>query len=143
MKNIQTTFISSVSLAETLFTLPSDYSFLNLVPVIHKIDQPTLRFSKVRKRFMEVKVSPLSQVAINEKQWSCYPAYWDNKLTYIYIHEDNLFQGLAFCNLFERALVENPETKPEVIYLFGMKDYNSDLPTIFHRDIKNDITLIF
>jgi len=142
IKNIQTTLNSSVSLLNYNFNLPSDYSFLNEVPLLHDFNQPTLKFSKRRKKFIQVKESPLAHVSINEKQWFCYPAHWNNKLTYIYIHEDQMSQGLAFCNLFERAAIEG-DAKPEVIYMFGMRDFNSDLPSIFHTDTKNDITLIY
>lgn len=142
IKNIQTTLNSSVSLLNYNFNLPSDYSFLNEVPLLEDFNQPSLNFPKRRKKFIQVKESPLSEVSINEKDWFCYPAYWNNKLTYIYIHEGHLGQGLAFCNLFERAAIET-DTKPEVIYLFGMRDFNSDLPCVFHNDLKNDIILIY
>ena len=142
MKNIQTTLNSSVSLSNYNFNLPSEYAFLNDVPLLHDFNQPTLHFSKRRKKFIQVKKNPLKQVSINEKQWFCYPAYWNDKLTYIYIHEDHLSQGLAFCNLFQRAPME-VYTKPEVIYMFGMRDFNSDLPNVFHDDKKNNITLIY
>ncbi len=143
IKNIQTTLNSSVSLLSSQFNLPADYAFLKKVPLIKDFAQPTLQFSKKRKRFIQVKESPLLGVSINEKHWLCYPAYWNNKLTYIYIHENQLSQGLAFCNLFERAHIDVSLATPEVIYLFGMRDFNSELPTLFHRDTQNDITLIY
>ena len=143
IKNIQTTLNSSVSLLSSQFNLPADYSFLNKVPLIGSFNQPTLQFSKKTKRFIQVKESPLAGVSINENQWLCYPAYWNTKLTYIYIHEKQLSQGLAFCNLFERAHIDVSVAVPEVIYLFGMRDFNSELPTVFHRDTQNDITLIY
>lgn len=143
IKNMQTTINSSVALEVNKFNLPEDYSFLVGVPLIESFTQPTLNFSKVTKKFIQVKESPLLEVSINEKEWLCYPAYWSGKLTYIYIHEDNIGEGLAFCNLFTRANIDVSEVTPEVIYMFGMRDFNSDLPSVFHQDIKNNITLIY
>jgi len=143
IKNMQTTVNSSVSLKANYFNLPEDYSFLGKVPLIHNFDQPTLKFSKATKKFIQVKESPLSDVSINEKEWLCYPAYWNEQLTYIYIHESNLGEGLAFCNLFTKANIDVSEVTPQVIYMFGMRDFNSDLPSVFHQDVKNNITLIY
>jgi len=143
IKNIQTTLNSSVSLLNNQFNLPADYSFLKNVPLMTDFNQPPLKFAKKTKRFIQVKESPLSDVSINEVEWLCYPVHWNSKLTYIYIHEDNLDQGLAFCNLFEKARIDISEVLPQVIYLFGMRDFDSELPNIFHQDTKNDITLIY
>ena len=90
--------------------------------------------------FQEVSKNPLYDCLINEENWFCYPAKVGEFLAYIYFHKDFMSQGVSLGNLFELAKEEEYSSKkPDIIYVFGARDYEAEMKTVFHMDRDNDV----
>ena len=49
-------------------------------------------------------------------------------------------QGIALCNLFELAREEEYKNrKPDIIYVYGVKDYDTEMKTVFYDDKENNM----
>ncbi|AWI07463.1 hypothetical protein [Clostridium drakei] len=126
---------------------PSGYECLNKIPFIESIvvDPPFITYPKKNKRdgmFTECYENPLKNCAINVDHWFCYPAKVGELLAYIYFHRDFMAHGVTLCNLFELAKGDECRgKKPDIVYVFGVRDNNEDMQTIFYDDKENDIML--
>lgn len=124
---------------------PAEYSFLERVPFIETIilQPPFITYPKRNTRtgiFQEVFENPLKDVCINEENWFCYPAKIGESLAFIYFNRFFMSQGIALCNLFELAREEEYKNrKPDIIYVYGVKDYDTEMKTVFYDDKENNM----
>ncbi|WP_319370942.1 phosphoenolpyruvate carboxykinase [uncultured Ilyobacter sp.] len=132
---------------EVKWPAPHEYSFLERVPFIETIilEPPFIIYPKKNKRegiTEEVFTSPLLEASVNEHHWFCYPAKVGTLLAYIYFHKDFMCHGVTLCNLFELAKEdEYRNKKPDIIYVYGMKDFQVEKRTCFYKDKENSIIL--
>ncbi len=126
---------------------PEEYSSVREIPFIEKIvlDLPFITYPKKNTRdgaFEEVGSNPIADSRINPDHWFCYPAKVGSLLAYLYFHRDFMSHGIALCNLFEMARKdEYMGKKPDIVYVFGCKDNEERVKTVFYDDKKNDIML--
>lgn len=124
---------------------PDEYTFLKHVPFIESVIlmPPFITYPKKNKRtgiFQEVFSNPLKDCVIRQDHWFCYPAKVGEVLAYIYFHRDFMSQGVTLSNLFELAREEEYRNKkPDLLYVFGARDYNRDKKTVFYHDKENDV----
>jgi len=134
-------------LNNTVWPCPYDYEILEEIPFINTIilEAPFITYPKKNTRdgfFQETFKNPLSNCYINKDHWFCYPAKVGELLAYIYFHRDLMAHGVTLCNLFEMAKEEDCRgKKPDIIYVFGAKDDNNEVRTLFYDDEKNGIML--
>ncbi|WP_026882839.1 phosphoenolpyruvate carboxykinase [Clostridium akagii] len=109
------------------------------------IDPPFIIYPKKNTRdglFSEVYSNPLKGCSIEKEHWYCMPVKVGELLAFIYFHRDFMGHGIALCNLFEMARGEEYENKkPDIVYVFGAKDNDDKVKTVFYDDTKNDIML--
>lgn len=126
---------------------PAEYSFLERVPFIETIilQPPFITYPKRNTRtgiFQEVFENPLKDVCINEENWFCYPAKVGESLAFIYFDRYFMSQGIALCNLFELAREEEYKNRrPDIIYVYGVKDYDTEMKTVFYDDKENNMII--
>lgn len=140
---------SCIMISKILWPMPKGYEILEDIPFIDSIllETPFITYPKRNTRtgmFSETYENPLNYANLNEDHWFCYPAKVGELLAYIYFHRDFMEHGITLCNLFEMARKEECRgRKPDMIYVFGAKDRDSDneLKTVFYNDEKNDIML--
>lgn len=126
---------------------PKDYKCLQNIPFIKSImiDPPFIIYPKKNTRdgmFNECFENPLKGCSTNVDHWFCYPAKVGGLLAYIYFHRDFMAHGVTLCNLFQIAKKDEYENrKPDIVYVFGMKDDCEKMRTIFYDDTENDIML--
>jgi hypothetical protein len=126
---------------------PVEYTCIKDVPFIESIllDVPFITYPKRNTRdgfFSEVYKNPLRFCSVNPDHWFCYPAKVGDLLAYIYFHRDFMSHGIALCNLFELAKKEEyVGRKPDIVYVFGGREKNKVIKTVFYDDIENDIML--
>lgn len=136
-----------IMIHEMEWVRPNGYEALEEVPFIDHIllETPFITYPKKNTRdgmFTEIKYNPLKYAQINKEHWFCYPAKIGGLLTFIYFHRDFMEHGITLCNLFEMARSEETRgRKPDIIYVFGAKDNDEDLKTVFFDDVQNDIML--
>lgn len=129
------------------WTCPESYSQLKRIPFIKTIllDPPFITYPKKNTRegfFEETFVNPMNDAKINPDHWFCYPAKVGTLLAFIYFHRDFMSHGISLCNLFEMAAKEEyMNKKPDMIYVFGMRDTNKKSDTVFYDDADNGIML--
>lgn len=129
---------------EMTWELPLGYECLDGIPFIESIvlRPPFICYPKRNKRtgtYPEVLYNPLADIVTNPGHWLCYPAKVGESLAYVYFHRDYMCHGLALCNLFELAKVDEYKgKKPDLVYVFGARS-DSDLESRFYHDLKNDI----
>lgn len=126
---------------------PKDYKCLENVPFIKSImiDPPFIIYPKKNTRdgmFSECFENPIKGCNINVDHWFCYPAKVGDLLAYIYFHRDFMAHGVTMCNLFQIAKEDEYENrKPDIVYVFGMKDSCEKMKTVFYDDTENGIML--
>jgi energy-coupling factor transporter ATP-binding protein EcfA2 len=129
------------------WNLPQEYSVLKNIPFITSIllNPPFISYPKKNTRsgvFNEVFENPLEECTINKDHFFCYPAKVGSLLAYIYFHRDFMSHGVTLCNLFEMAKEEEYKNgKPDIIYVFGVRDISEKVKTVFYDDEKNNIML--
>lgn len=134
---------SSVIVRKSKIAYPDYCSWLNKIPFITKvmIETPYITYTKSNKRdgfFKEVFENPISDINIDTEEYLCYPAKIADNLIYVYFHIDYITHGISASNLFELASEEEVvNTKPDGIYVFGVKD-TRDLD-IFYEDKENNL----
>ncbi|MCB2286594.1 phosphoenolpyruvate carboxykinase [Clostridium algidicarnis] len=132
-------------LNQTNFVYGKGYECLCKIPFIQSIvlDTPFITYPKKNTRdgiFNESFENPLKDCSINTDHWFCYPAKVGTLLAYIYFHRDFMAHGVTLCNLFEMAKEEEyKDKKPDIIYVFGAKDEEKQMKTVFYDDVENDI----
>ncbi|NEZ46904.1 phosphoenolpyruvate carboxykinase [Clostridium niameyense] len=138
---------AGVILNSSSWDAPNEYEVLKKVPFIESIllDPPFITYPKKNKRdgmFTETDDNPLKNCRINVDHWFCYPAKVGSLLAYIYFHRDFMDHGITLCNLFEMAREEEyREKNPDIVYVFGARDHDKDIKTVFYNDKKNNIML--
>ena len=136
---------SCIMINKVLWPIPDDYVALEKIQFIDSIllETPFITYPKKNTRtgmFKEVFDNPIKRTNINSEHWFCYPAKVGELLAYIYFHRDYMAHGITLCNLFEMARTEEYRgRKPDIIYVFGARDSDGDLKTVFYEDTKNDI----
>ncbi|WP_459480525.1 phosphoenolpyruvate carboxykinase (ATP) [Clostridium saccharoperbutylacetonicum] len=136
-----------IMIHEMEWVRPDGYEALEEIPFIDHIllETPFITYPKKNTRdgmFTEINYNPLKYAQINKEHWFCYPAKIGGLLTFIYFHRDFMEHGITLCNLFEMARSEETRgRKPDIIYVFGAKDDDDELKTVFFDDVQNDIML--
>ncbi|AGF54888.1 energy-coupling factor transporter ATP-binding protein EcfA2 [Clostridium saccharoperbutylacetonicum] len=136
-----------IMIHEMEWVRPDGYEALEEIPFIDHIllETPFITYPKKNTRdgmFTEINYNPLKYAQINKEHWFCYPAKIGGLLTFIYFHRDFMEHGITLCNLFEMARSEETRgRKPDIIYVFGAKDDDDELKTVFFDDAQNDIML--
>jgi nitrogen regulatory protein PII-like uncharacterized protein len=136
-----------IMIHEMEWARPNGYEELEDIPFIDHIllETPFITYPKKNTRdgmFTEIKYNPLKYAQINKEHWFCYPAKIGGLLTFIYFHRDFMEHGITLCNLFEMARSEETRgRKPDIIYVYGAKDDDEELKTVFFDDAQNDIML--
>lgn len=134
---------SSVIVRKSKIAYPDYCTWLNKIPFITKvmIETPYITYTKSNKRdgfFKEVYENPIANIKLDTEEYLCYPAKIADNLIYVYFHIDYITHGISASNLFELASEEEVvNTKPDGIYVFGVKD-DKDLD-IFYEDKENDL----
>ena len=136
-----------IMIHEMEWVQPNGYEVLGEIPFVDHIllETPFITYPKKNTRdgmFTEVKDNPLKYAQINKEHWFCYPAKIGGLITFIYFHRDFMEHGISLCNLFEMARSEETRgRKPDIVYVFGAKDEDEELKTVFYDDVENDIML--
>lgn len=134
---------SSIIVRKSNIDYPDYCKWLNDIPYITKvmIETPYITYTKSNKRdgfFKEVEENPIANIDINTDEYLCYPAKIADNLIYVYFHQDYITHGISASNLFELADEDEVvNTKPDGLYIFGVKD-DKDLD-IFYEDKENDL----
>ncbi|WP_130819118.1 phosphoenolpyruvate carboxykinase [Anaerococcus vaginimassiliensis] len=134
---------SSIIVRKSNIDYPDYCRWLNDIPYITKvmIETPYITYTKSNKRdgfFKEVEENPIANIDINTDEYLCYPAKIADNLIYVYFHQDYITHGISASNLFELADEDEVvNTKPDGLYIFGVKD-DRDLD-IFYEDKENDL----
>lgn len=138
---------AGIVLTDTSWQCPNEYSFLETVPFIESIilQPPFITYPKRNTRkgeFQEVSVNPLENLGINLSNWMCFPAKVGDLLAFVYFDTHFMAQGVTLCNLFELAKKEEYiNKKPDIIYMYGVKDFHPEMKAHFHSDKINDIMI--
>ncbi|AYE33309.1 phosphoenolpyruvate carboxykinase [Clostridium septicum] len=138
---------SSIMINKVLWPMPKGYEALEDIHFIDSIllETPFITYPKKNTRsgmFSEVTENPLRYATLNKDHWFCYPAKVGELLAFIYFHRDFMEHGITLCNLFEMARSDEYRgRKPDLVYVFGAKDDDGELKTVFYNDEKNDIML--
>lgn len=129
------------------FNYIEDYESLKGIPFIDTviIDPPFIIYPKKNTRdgvFKECFENPLKNCNINKEHWFCFPIKVGELLAFVYFHRDFMSHGISLCNLFEMAREEEyKNAKPDIIFVFGAKDFSEKVKTIFYEDKKNNMML--
>lgn len=139
--------MAGVTLNEVSWDCPEEYKHVYSVPFINTvlIQPPFLAYTKRNTRsglFEEKYENPLLNINMVEGDWFIYPAKVGKMLTFVYFHKDFMVHGINLANLFQLAKESEYENKkPELIYVFGYPDGNSQKDTYYYKDQKNDIMI--
>ncbi len=127
--------------------IPSGYEVLKDIPFIDAImlDLPYISYPKKNTRdgtFKECFENPLHDCTLSTDHWFCYPAKIGTLLAFIYVHRDFMAHAITLSNLFEMAKEkEYRSVKPDIVFVFGAKDSDPKVKTVFYDDSENDIML--
>ncbi len=123
---------------------PKEYSFLEKIPFVESIvlQPPFITYPGKNTRkgiFCENKENPIENLTLNLDNWVCYPAKVGELLAFVYFDINFMAQGVTLCNLFEFAKKEEYiNKKPDIIYMYGVKDFHPEMRTEFFKDTQND-----
>lgn len=126
---------------------PFEYSFLQEIPFIESVilQPPFITYPNKTTRkgfFNETKENPIENLTLNLNNWLCFPLKVGELLAFVYFDISFMAQGVALCNLFELAKKEEYlNKKPDLIYMYGVKDFSSEMRTEFYKDFSNDILI--
>lgn len=118
--------------------IAEDYLPLNNVPMIDTVmlRTPMILHPKSSKRtgmFTETKYHPTDMLEINQDEWFCLPIKIGKLLCFVYFNMKFIDLALSMVNLFELATVEESETKPDLIMIYGNEDGLNE--TKYYHDI--------
>ncbi len=141
--------VSTIAVSRNI-PLPSEYQFLNQVPVIRQmlLFPPLILTPPMNKRsgrFERVMENPLKGVHFNPQEWLCYPAKVGELIVLVYFHYSFAELGHSMCNLFQLAEDEDLARIPDAVYCYGLPEesvqrFNAG-PTIFFDDEKNNMMI--
>jgi hypothetical protein len=138
---------ASIVVKKNKWDIPKEYDMLKDIPFITSmlLNTPFITYPKKNTRkgyFEEVYKNPLENADVNNDHFFCYPAKVGKFLAYIFFHRDFMSHGITLCNLFEMAKEEEyMGVKPDIIYVFGARDNETKVKTVFYDDDKNNIML--
>ena len=99
--------------------------------------------NKRKGEFERIDRDPLEGLALDPKEWLCYPAKVGPLLIMVYFSIQFFELGFSMSNLFELAGEEDLDRKPDAVYLFGVPENGLKGPlgseTIFYEDEANDL----
>lgn len=127
--------------------IPKNYLFLKKIPFIESIvlQPPFITYPRQNKRkgvFYESKINPIENLTIDINDWICYPAKVGELLVFIYFDINFMAQGITLSNLFELAKKEEYlHKKPDIIYMYGVKDDSVRMRTEYFKDVENDMMI--
>ncbi|MGL4392501.1 MAG: phosphoenolpyruvate carboxykinase [Fusobacteriaceae bacterium] len=136
---------AGIVLNEEKWNCPVEYSFLEKIPFIKSIilQPPFIVYPKKNTRkgtFEERLENPIENLDVELSNWMCFPAKVGELLAFVYFDTHFMAQGVTLCNLFELAKKEEyTNKKPDMIYMYGVKDFEQEMKTVFHNDKKNKI----
>lgn len=136
-----------IMLNNVIWPIPVGYEKLENIPFIETValETPFIAYPKRNTRdgmFSETYENPLSNAIINVDHWFCYPAKIGQLLAFIYFHRDYMEHGITLSNLFELAREEEYRgKKPDIVYVFGAREEENELKTVFYDDKAHDIML--
>lgn len=119
-----------------------DYLQLRNIPMIDTVmlRTPMILHPKSSKRtgmFTETKYHPMDTLAVNPDEWFCLPLKIGKLLCFVYFNVKFMALALSMVNLFELATVEESESKPDLIMIYGNEDGLNE--TKYYHDKENDI----
>ena len=126
---------------------PKEYSFLEKIPFTESIvlQPPFITYPRKNTRkgiFCENRENPIENLTLNLDNWICFPAKVGELLAFVYFDMNFMAQGVTLCNLFELAKKEEYlNKKPDIIYMYGVKDFHTEMRTEFFKDSQNDIMI--
>lgn len=130
------------SIHEVRNSFSEDYLPLHKIPMIDTVmlRTPMILHPTSSKRtgmFTETDVNPLDMLYINTEEWFCLPIKVGKLLCFVYFNCKYIALALSMVNLFELATVEESETKPDLIMIYGNEDGLNE--TKYYHDTDNDI----
>lgn len=126
---------------------PAYLKILQEIPFVRHslIEPPLILYPKMNTRkgqFDEIFERPYEIDTLAPDEWFCFPAKIGDLTAFIYFHQDFISQGLSLSNLFEIADQKEIEgKKPDMIILFGLKDWKYEGKSLFYEDTENDVLL--
>ena len=126
---------------------PKEYYFLEKIPFVESVvlQPPFITYPRKNTRkgiFCENKENPIENLTLNPDNWICYPAKVGELLAFVYFDISFMAQGVTLCNLFELAKKEEYiDKKPDIIYMYGVKDFYNEMRTEFFKDSHNEIMI--
>lgn len=142
--------IGAITLPRRLPFPSSAYAVLKDVFVISQvlIYPPMIFNTPMNKRtgvFELVDQNPLDGLALDPKEWLCYPARVGPLLELVYFPLNFFELGFSLSNLFELADENDLKRKPDAIFIYGMPPENAPSKdgneTVFYEDKENDILI--
>ena len=127
------------------WNIPKEYYALEKVNFINSVilQPPFITYPKQNTRkgiFKEVNENPIEGMYLNSEDWLCYPAKVGSLLAFIYFNKDFMAQGVTLANLFELAQEEEyANKKPDIVFVYGARDFDPKMKTLFYNDKINDI----
>lgn len=127
------------------WSMPKEYYPLEKVNFINSVilQPPFITYPKQNTRkgvFKEVNENPIEGMYLNSEDWLCYPAKVGSLLAFIYFNKDFMAQGVTLSNLFELAEEEEyVNKKPDIIFVYGARDFDPKMKTLVYHDKINDI----
>ena len=127
------------------WNIPKEYYALEKVNFINSVilQPPFITYPKQNTRkgiFKEVNENPIEGMYLNSEDWLCYPAKVGSLLAFIYFNKDFMAQGVTLSNLFELAQEEEyANKKPDIVFVYGARDFDPKMKTLFYNDKINDI----
>ena len=127
------------------WNIPKEYYALEKVNFINSVilQPPFITYPKQNTRkgiFKEVNENPIEGMYLNSEDWLCYPAKVGSLLAFIYFNKDFMAQGVTLSNLFELAEEEEyANKKPDIVFVYGARDFDPKMKTLFYNDKINDI----
>ncbi len=127
------------------WNIPKEYYALEKVNFINSVilQPPFITYPKQNTRkgvFKEVNENPIEGMYLNSEDWLCYPAKVGSLLAFIYFNKDFMAQGVTLANLFELAEEEEyANKKPDIVFVYGARDFDPKMKTLFYNDKINDI----
>lgn len=118
------------------------YSNLSHIFVVSTVlmHVPFIVYPKNNKRKGVFKIDDclkVNELHLNNSEFVCYPILVGNSLAFVYIHKDYTNLLISLANLFQPAS-DYKERKPDLIYIYGVKDTSLAEPVYYH-DKETDI----
>ena len=129
-------------LMKNIIEFEGEYSKLNNVPLINSIvlHPPFIAYPKNTKRegyFKESKVNPIEYFENNDN-YLCYAINVGRYVAYCYFEVEYALLGVSLANLFTPLNKVDLLRKPDIIFIYGERNFNEDNPEYYY-DSNEDI----